>query len=157
MSSSSAVTGPPDQVDVDQVDARGVRCAAAITTVVIALALITPDPTRWVLVGAQALAFGFAAAFGVRNAPYGLLYARFVRPRLTGPPPLEDAAAPRFAQFVGFVFLSAALLAFAVGAHAGAMILVGFAFVAAALNATVGLCLGCEVYLLVRRLGSSQS
>jgi hypothetical protein len=134
------------------VDRRGVRFVAAGTTLVMALALLTPDPWRWFFVGGQALVFGVAAAFGLRRSPYSLVYSRLVRPRLTGLAELEDAAPPRFAQLVGLVFLGGALLSLAVGAERVALILVGFAFVAAVLNAVVGLCLGCELYLLLRRL-----
>jgi hypothetical protein len=39
------------------------------------------------------------------------------------------------------------------GAGAAVPVAAALAFVAAALNAVVGLCLGCELYLLGRRLG----
>lgn len=148
-------TAAPASVGV--VDARGVRFAASVTTFVIALALLAPDPWRWVLIAGQASVFALSAGLGLRNAPYGLLYGRFVRPLLSKPPEFEDAAPPRFAQLVGFLFLGGALLALGAGSEPAALILVGFAFGAAALNAVLGLCLGCELYLLLRRLTPSQS
>jgi hypothetical protein len=139
------------------VERRGVRFVAAVTAAVMALALLTPDPWRWFAVGGQALVFGVAAVFGLRRSPYSLVYARVVRPRLNAPAELEDAAPPRFAQLVGLVFLAGALLSVAFGGGRVALILVGFAFVAAVLNAVVGLCLGCELYLLLRRLAPAQT
>ena len=41
------------------------------------------------------------------------------------------------------------------GLPAVALAALALALVAALLNAAVGLCLGCEMYLLVRRVGSS--
>ena len=84
--------------------------------------------------------------------PYGVLYRRLVQPRLGPPADTEDAAPPRFAQLVGFGFAAVALLAWAVGWTAAGYVAVSAALAAAFLNAAFGFCLGCEVYLLLRRL-----
>lgn len=132
-----------------QVDPRGQRFAAVITAVVLALVLVTGNP--WLL-AAQALVFAIAVAGGVRRSPYSLLFARLVRPRLAPPQETEDPGPPRFAQAVGLVFALIGLLGyFAVGAWLG-IAATAFAFLAAFLNAAFGLCLGCEMYLLMRRL-----
>ena len=55
------------------------------------------------------------------------------------------------ARAVGLAFALVGLLAFAAGATVVAQVAVGFALVAALLNAVFAFCLGCEVYLLVRR------
>jgi hypothetical protein len=52
---------------------------------------------------------------------------------------------------VGLVFALLALVGFLAGATTLGYVATGFALVAALLNATIGLCLGCEVYLLGRR------
>jgi hypothetical protein len=44
------------------------------------------------------------------------------------------------------------LAAFVAGAEVAGFVAVALALVAALLNATIALCLGCEVYLLARRL-----
>ena len=90
---------------------------------------------------------------GVPNTPTGVVFRRLVRPRLAPPAELEDAAPPRFAQGVGLVFAVVALVAYLAGATLLAQVAVGLALVAALLNAVFGLCLGCELYLLGRRLG----
>jgi hypothetical protein len=84
-----------------EIDPRGPRVAALITTVVLAVVLITGSV--WLL-AFQALVFAAGAAFGLRYSPYGLLYRRLIRPRLGPPSELEPEAPPRFAQGVGLVF-----------------------------------------------------
>ncbi|GAA4938972.1 DUF4395 domain-containing protein [Streptomonospora halophila] len=132
-----------------QVDPRGQRFAAAITTAVLAIVLVTGSV--WLL-AAQALVFAAAVAAGVRRSPYGLLYAWLIRPRLGPPPETEDSAPPRFAQAVGLVFALVGLVGYlAVGAWLG-IAATALALLAAFLNAAFGLCLGCEMFLLMRRL-----
>ena len=79
------------------------------------------------------------------------MFRKLVRPRLGPPAELEDAAPPRFAQAVGLAFTTVALIGFLAGATTLALVATGLAVVAALLNAVLGLCLGCEVYLLYRR------
>ncbi|MFC3998446.1 DUF4395 domain-containing protein [Nocardiopsis sediminis] len=132
-----------------QVDPRGQRFAAALTTVVLALVLITQN--AWPL-AAQALVFAIAVAAGVRYSPYALVFASLIRPRIGPPAETEDAAPPRFAQGVGLAFALAGLAGFAFGLPWLALTATAFALFAAFLNAAFGFCLGCEMYLLVRRL-----
>jgi hypothetical protein len=132
-----------------QVDPRGLRFAAALTTVVLALTLVLNNP--WPL-AVQAVVFAISVVFGVQASPYGLLFKRFVRPQLDAPKELEDAAPPRFAQLVGLVFAVAGLIGYLTGAELLGVVATGFALVAAFVNAAVGLCLGCEAYLLIHRI-----
>lgn len=132
------------------IDARGPRFAAVLTTVVLAVALITSS--GWVL-AAQTLVFALATLLGVRRSPYAALFRTLVLPRLGPATATEDARPPRFAQGVGLVFAAIGL----VGAFAGPswlfQVATGFALAAAFLNAAFGYCLGCEMYLLLRRAG----
>ena len=132
-----------------QVDPRGLRFAAGVTTVVLALTLVLNNP--WPL-AVQAVVFAISVAFGVQASPYGLLFKRLVRPRLGPPKELEDAAPPRFAQLVGLVFAVAGLIGYLPGVTVLGVVATGFALVAAFVNAAVGLCLGCEAYLLIHRI-----
>ncbi|HEU4676158.1 MAG TPA: DUF4395 domain-containing protein [Motilibacteraceae bacterium] len=132
-----------------QVDPRGPRFGAGITTVVLAVVLVTG--AAWLL-AVQALVFAASALLGVQASPYGALYRRLVRPRLAPPRELEDAAPPRFAQAVGLVFALLGLAGFAVGSPVLALGATALALVAAFLNAAFGYCLGCEMFLLVRRI-----
>ncbi len=136
-----------------QVDPRGPRFGGAVTTVVLALALILMGTTAGTLLIAwQTLVFALGALVGLHAQPYGIVYRRLVQPRLGPPAELEDAAPPRFAQGVGLVFLVVALVAVLAGATVVATVAVAFALAAAFLNAAFNFCLGCEMYLLGARL-----
>jgi Ca2+/Na+ antiporter len=127
------------------VDPRALRLVAAITTAVLALVLVTGN--GWLL-AAQALVFALGA---FDQSPYGLLFRRFVRPRLGPPKELEDARPPRFAQLLGLTFAVAGVIGFALGSNLVGLTATALALAAAFLNAAFGVCLGCELYLLFRR------
>lgn len=134
------------------IDPRGARFSAGVTTVVLAVVLLTaPSTLATVLIVLQAVVFAIGAFAGLGSAPYGLLYRGLVRPRLGPPAEMEEEAPPRFAQAVGLVFALTASVAFLAGWTALGLVAVAFALAAAFLNAAFGFCLGCEVYLLLRR------
>ena len=130
------------------IDPRGPRFGAAITTSVLAVVLITGS--AWLL-GAQLLVFAVGALFGLRYAPYGIVYRRLVRPRLGPPARTEPEAPPRFSQGVGMVFAAGGVLGYALGARAIGITCTAFALFAAFLNAAFDFCLGCQVYLFIQR------
>ena len=74
-----------------EIEPRGPRTAALITTAVLAAVLITGS--GWLL-AVQALVFAAGAVFGLRYSPYGVLYRTLVRPRLGPPRELESEAPP---------------------------------------------------------------
>ncbi|QFQ95426.1 DUF4395 domain-containing protein [Streptomyces phaeolivaceus] len=131
------------------IDVRGPRFGAAVTTVVLAVVLITGS--AWLLAW-QTLAFALGAAGGVGRSPYGWFFRTLVRPRLGAPTAFEAPEPPRFAQAVGLVFAVVGLVGFTVGPEALGLAATGAALAAAFLNAVFGYCLGCEMYLLVRRV-----
>lgn len=139
------------------VDPRAPRFGAAITAVallaVVFLAVAGATVAAVLLLAAVTALFAWGAFAGIRRHPYGLLFRRVVRPRLAPPAELEDAAAPTFAQFVGFVVTVAGLVVASAGAPAAAPIAAAVAFVAAFLNAAFDVCLGCRLYLLLVRAG----
>ncbi|MFF4040420.1 DUF4395 domain-containing protein [Streptomyces sp. NPDC001816] len=132
-----------------EIDARGPRFTAAVTTVVLAVALVTQS--AWVL-GWQTLTFALGAAGGVGRSPYGRLFRTVVRPRLGPPTEFEAPEPPRFAQAVGLVFAGLGLVGFTLGPAWLGLAATGAALAAAFLNATFEYCLGCELFLLVKRL-----
>jgi uncharacterized protein DUF4395 len=134
--------GPP-------VDPRGPRFAAWVTTVVLAAVLVTG---WWPLLAAQAVVFAVGAFAGLRVAPYSLLYRSLVAPRLGPTDEREDAAPLRFAQGVGFGFAVVGVIGYAADVTALGVVATALALAAAFLNAAFGFCLGCETYLLLRRL-----
>ena len=129
------------------IDARGPRFNAALTSAVLALALVTAwSPVGIALLSLQALLFGIAVVAGVQRTPAAFIFRRFIRPRLGPVTRLEDPRPPRFAQGIGLAFVLAALAGFVVGPTWLGYVATGFALVAAVLNATVQVCLGCRVY-----------
>ncbi|PSM38001.1 DUF4395 domain-containing protein [Streptomyces dioscori] len=131
------------------IDARGPRFGAVVTTAVLAVVLITGS--AWLLAW-QTLAFALGAVGGVGRSPYGLLFRHVVRPRIAPPTEFEAPEPPRFAQAVGFVFAVIGLLGYTAGPEWLGLAATGAALAAAFLNAAFGYCLGCEMYLLVRRV-----
>jgi len=138
-----------------QIDPRGPRFGAAITTVVLAIILLTiPSSAAVVLLGIQTIVFALGAFVGLHAQPYGILYRKLVAPKLGKPTALEAVEPPQFAQFVGFLFAATGLIALLLGADLVATIAVGGALGAAFLNAAFNFCLGCEMYLIGKRIFS---
>lgn len=130
------------------VDPRGPRFSAWLTSAVLAVVLVTGF---WPLLAAQAAIF-LVSSFSIRANPWGLLYRYLLAPRL-GPPAAREEAAPlRFAQAVGFGFAALGVLGYATGSTVLGAVATAAALAAALLNAAFGLCLGCRMYLLLRRM-----
>jgi hypothetical protein len=134
---------------VRTVDVRGPRFAAWVTSAVLALALVLGSG---VLVAVQAVVFAVGAFAGLRYAPYGVLFRVLVAPRLGPAREREPEAPPRFAQLVGLLFAVVGAAGYLLGAPLIGAIATGLALVAALLNAAIGFCLGCELYLTARRV-----
>jgi len=135
------------------IDPRGARFAAALTAVLLAaVLLLVPSPAAVLLLAAQTVVFGIGASRGVQHTPYSWLFRAAVLPRVGPPAEREDAAPPRFAQAVGLGFAAVGLVGFLLGADLLGTVATGFALAAALLNAVFGFCLGCEMYLLIKRL-----
>ena len=124
------------------IDARAPRFAAWITTAVLAVVLLSHSAT---LLALQAGVF----ALGARGAsPYTAIWKRLP----TSPPTeLEDPRPVRFAQLVGLGFAVVGTVGFLIGFTTLGVIATAAALAAAFLNAAFGFCLGCEIYLLVKR------
>jgi sterol desaturase/sphingolipid hydroxylase (fatty acid hydroxylase superfamily) len=137
----------------DRLDPRGVRFAAAVTTVVLAGVLLTGSG---VLAALQALVFAVPVVAGMRWSPYGALYRALVAPRLGPPSEREDGAPVRFSQAVGLLFTVVAAVGYLSGAAALGIVATAFALVAAFLNAAFGFCLGCEMYGLLTRVRTAR-
>jgi hypothetical protein len=149
MSEQIATSTAPALAPKGRIDPRGPRVAAGLTVVVLAIVLITGNP---LVLALQALVFAAGVGLGPKNSPYGLLYAGLVRPRLQPPKELEEEAPPRFAQGLGLVFAILGLVGYLSGATVFGAVVVGLALAAAFLQAAFGFCLGCEIYLLARRV-----
>jgi hypothetical protein len=131
------------------IDPRGPRFGALITLVVFAIVLITGSV--WLL-AAQGLVFAAGSLLGMRRSPYGLLYRWLVRPRLGPPKELEPEAPPRFAQGIGLLISVIGVIGYGTGLTPLGIAAAAAGLIAAFLNGVFGLCLGCEMYLLIRRV-----
>lgn len=102
--------------------------------------------TRWTFL-LFTLAFGFAARVlaGPTFSPLARLAVHVVAPRL-GPAKTVAGSPKRFAQGVGLTFSAVALVAWAAGATTLAVAVLVMLIGAAALEAGLGICLGCWAY-----------
>lgn len=139
------------------VDTRGPRFGAAITSALLLIAIFLT--VTGAVVAATTLAiiivvlFAWGAIAGVQNHPWGLIFRSLVRPRLSKQAEFEDATPPRFAQLIGLIVVGVGLLLHAFAVPYALLIALIAAFIAAGLNASIGFCLGCEIYLLLARIG----
>lgn len=147
------------------IDPRGPRFVAGITALLLLidvfLGLITPiGPTvaeravepAFLLLLLIALLFLWGVV-SPRTAPWGALFRAVVQPRLTPSTEREDPRPPRFAQGVGLLVAAVGVVLHLIGVPWALPVAAALAFVAAFLNAVFGLCLGCQLYLLLQRAG----
>ncbi|GAA1402849.1 MULTISPECIES: DUF4395 domain-containing protein [Oerskovia] len=147
----------PSPSSAQGIDPRGPRVGAGITALLLAVTLLlgSSQAALWLLTFI-ALSFLLGALRGAQGTWQGWVFKTLVRPRLGPTAEREDPRPPRFAQGVGFVITGVgALLGFTVSLVA-VPVAAGLALVAAVLNAAFGLCLGCEMYLLVRRFAPAR-
>lgn len=130
------------------IDPRGPRFNQSMLTIGLVVGFVFQ---WWYMVPILAVVLFLGAAFGPRYGPFLWVYAHVIRPRLAAPAELEDPRPPRFAATVGVIFLTAATLAFLVGATTLGWALALVVAVLAALAAVSGICVGCEIYLFVAR------
>jgi hypothetical protein len=133
------------------VDPRQPRIGQGITGVVLALGFVLGWPQ--VLPVVAAVLAGASLLGGSFNL-YVHVY-RWVRRTFRWGPPreLEEAAPPRFANALGFVFTGAAsLLYFVFRQHVAAWSLGVLVSALALLAAATGLCVGCEFYVFAKRV-----
>lgn len=135
----------------DPVDERAARTVAAGVVLLGLAAVVFRQP--WLLVP---LAYGFWARVlsGPTLSPLGQLATRGVVRFLPGRPRLVPGPPKRFAQGVGAVFSSIALvLWYALGSSAASYGVVGLLVTAAFLEAAFGFCVGCKAFGLLMRVG----
>ena len=131
------------------IDARGPRFSAVLTTIVLAVALVTSN--LWVVI-AQAIIFAIGAIKGPQFTPYAYIFRSIIKPRLKGKAITEDVRPPQFAQSVGLLFALVAISGSIANLDVIFVVAVSFALAAAFLNAAFNFCLGCELYLLLLRV-----
>ena len=144
---STAVSTP----SITLIDARGPRFGAAVTSVILAIALLTHSTA---VISLSLIAFAIGALRGPQFTPQGFFFKKFIKPRLSGDTPTEDVRPPRFAQQVGLGFTIIATVAGLTSLSGLFTVAVSLCLAAALLNAVFNFCLGCEIYLFAARLRS---
>lgn len=137
------------------IDPRAPRFGAAITSVIALIGFADAFTTygQVTLVSAIALLVLFVwSVFFPASHPYKFLFG-LIRPRIGEPQELEDARPPRFAQQVGLFFALSAAVGLLIGSQVVVAVALAFIFIAAFLNAFFNFCLGCQMYLLLKRFG----
>lgn len=128
--------------------------ARIVAGMVVALSLATIfSGQSWLIF---VLAYGFLArvATGPTLSPMGQLATRVLVPALGNRSKLVAGPPKRFAQSIGLAFSVAALvLYFAVGSTVAAYSVLGVLTLFASLEAFVGFCAGCFVFMNLIRLG----
>jgi len=131
------------------VNDKAARVVAGVVLATVVVVLLTT--WYWLLIP---LAYGFWARVltGPRLSPLGWVAQNVVAPRLGEKRPVAGPP-KRFAQGIGAVMSTAALiLAFAVSNQAADGVLIAF-LPAAGLESIFGYCLGCKLFGLLMRLG----
>jgi hypothetical protein len=142
-----AVPFPSFPNPVDEVSARLVAGGVLLLTTSFVLTGWTPLVVL--------LAYGFLARVvaGPRLSPLGLLVTRGLRPRLPVAPRPVPGPPKRFAQGIGALLSTLALVLTALGAGTGARAVVVLIIGAAALESLAGFCIGCAVFGVLLRRG----
>ncbi len=144
-------------MSAELIDPRGPRFGAAITSALsltafgIAVSATNGFATAYPLIVLLAVLFSWSV-FSPKTHPYGWIFKKLVRPRLAAPSELEDSRPPQFAQKVGLGFALLGLVGFWF-APVLVAVSAGFIFFAAFLNAFFNFCLGCQMYLGLKRFG----
>jgi len=126
--------------------------AVAGGVVIMSVAAIAFDQL-WILIP---LAYGFWARVlaGPRFSPLAMVASRVVVPWLGRAPKPVPGPPKRFAQGIGVIFSTTALiLAFGFGLVTAAWVVLTLLVGAAFLEAAFGICLGCRVFSLLMRVG----
>jgi len=136
---------------VKLIDSRQPRLGQAITGVVVLVGFVAKWPQVLPVI---AVVLALASIVGSRANLYVYLFG--VAKRTIGfgsPKVLEESWPPRFANLLGFIFLGAASVAlYGFGSEIVAWSLGLLVSALALLAATTGLCVGCELYAIGRRI-----
>lgn len=132
------------------VNEKAARTVAAVVLATVVLILLTT--WYWLLIP---LAYGFWARVltGPTLSPLGWAAQNLIAPRL-GPKRPVSGPPKRFAQLMGAVMSSAALvLAVVAGDHSAADVVLILFLPAAGLESILGYCVGCKIFGLLMRAG----
>jgi hypothetical protein len=127
-----------------------VRLVAAIVLVVASLALLTGAAWLYAVLAAD---FVLRTAFGPKASPFAQVASRWLRPLVKAAPRPTAGPPKRFAAAIGAVLTAAAFVLALVGASAAVWVIGVVMVVFPALEAFLGLCVGCKLFAGLMRLG----
>jgi len=128
-----------------------VRLVAGVVLVVTLAALVTG---QWWLYAPLGLDFALRAGIGPQASPLAIVVSRLVRPRVRAARRPTAGPPKRFAALVGAVMSVAVLALWVSGTAPTLLLVVGVAMVLfPALEALLGICVGCLVFTGLMRLG----
>lgn len=156
-----------------QLDPRGPRFGAGITSMLmLAVIYLSLEPSDWMAVAPESgqifspemnslavwvMAFSVAmftigSTLGPAKHPFSYLYKFTLRKFLKVPTYLEPAKPVHFAQVIGLVVTGSGLALHLLGVPNALPIAAALAFLAAFVNAVFAYCIGCQMYLGLKRL-----
>jgi hypothetical protein len=141
-----------------QLDPRGPRFGAGITSILMVLVIyfsLAPETinTALAIMSFAVVMFTFGSLLGPAKHPYSYLYKFTLRKLLKDPTELEAPKPVHFAQVVGLIVTGTGLVLHLLAVPNALPIAAAAAFVAAFLNSVFAYCLGCQMYLGLKRLG----
>lgn len=126
------------------------RSTAGLVVVLAIVAIVVNHP---VVYGLLALGFLLRVMAGPKLSPFGQLSVRIIAPKIWRKSTLVPGPPKRFAQAIGLVFSTTALVLSLLGYGLAAQIVVGLLIVAALLESVFGFCLGCVAFGFLQQRG----
>ena len=125
-----------------------------VATVVLVLAIAALALHQWWIYAVLAVDFTLRTAFGPRASPLALGVQRFLRPRVKAPKRPTAGPPKRFAAGVGAALTAMAAALWALGVAGPVVVTIGAVMIVfPALEAVLGLCVGCKVFAALMKLG----
>lgn len=125
-----------------------------IATIVLVLAIAALALHQWWIYAVLAVDFTLRTAFGPKASPLAQGVQRFVRPRVKAPKRPTAGAPKRFAAGVGAALTAVAAALWVLGVAGPVVVTIGAVMIVfPALEAVLGLCVGCKVFAALMKLG----
>lgn len=136
-----------------ETDSQVPRAKAWFHALIPAVAFLLGPPFAGYLIGATALVMLISVVGGPKLSLFGQLYRKVIKPAFKLKDGKKEAAAPhRFAELVGAVFLAGSAAVYFSGAVLAGQVLALTVVALAVLNGAAGICVGCQIYMLFKRL-----
>ena len=125
-----------------------------IAAVVLVLAIAALALHQWWIYAVLAVDFSLRVAFTPQASPLAQAVQRLVRPRVTAAKRPVAGPPKRFAAGIGAALTAVAAILWALGVAAPVVVTIGAIMVVfPALEAILGICVGCTVFAVLMKLG----